>query len=120
MVRRGLRRLALIFAGGLAGTAVVSALLGLAAGSSVQRAVAIGFYVDGIVLLSGCFVFGVRGPLRGVSREGDTVSIMGARSIRRASPDERSEATRTAIILFVLGLAIVAIGSLIDPAHKTF
>lgn len=79
-----------------------------------------GFYVAGVVLLVGCFVFGVRGPLRGVSSSGETVPVLGARRIRRATTDERSESTRTAILLFFLGLSQIALGGLLDPTHNLF
>ena len=72
------------------------------------------------MLLAGCFVFGVRGPLRGVSESGETVPVLGARRLRRASDDERSEASRTAILLFVLGLSLVFVGSLFDPRAYDF
>jgi hypothetical protein len=109
-----------ISAAGLGATVVVAILLALAAGAGLVRAIAVGFYVDGIALLVGCFVFGVRGPLRGVSREGDTVTVVGAKRIRRATEEERSESARIALILFALGIAVVILGSLIDPAHRTF
>jgi hypothetical protein len=48
------------------------------------------------------------------------VPLVGARGVRRATEDERSESSRTAILLFVFGLSLVVIGSLIDPAHKSF
>jgi hypothetical protein len=113
------RRLALIYGAVLLGTAVLSVAVGLLAGD-VQRALAVGYYVAGIVLLVGCFVVGVRGPLRGVSETGDTVPVFGARRMRRATSDERSEASRTAILLFLLGLSLVVVGSLFDPARSTF
>jgi hypothetical protein len=114
------RRLALIYAAIVGVTVVASLLLGLLAGSSLERALAVGFYVAGAVLLVGCFVVGARGPLRGVSREGDTSGLIGARRVRRASDDERSESTRTALLLFAFGLSLVIVGSLIDPARSTF
>jgi hypothetical protein len=114
------RRLALIFGAVLGTTVVVSLLLGLASGKSLGRSVAIGLYVAGAVALLGCFVMGARGPLRGTGSEGENAPILGARRMRRATSDERSEASRTAILLFVLGLVLVVIGSVIDPAHKTF
>ena len=120
MLRDAVRRLALIYAGVLGTTIVLSLLIGLAAGADVSRSVAIGCYVGGAVLLVGCFVVGVRGPLRGVSRTGETVPLFGARSVRRASADERSEASWTAVALFLLGLSLVVIGALLDPAHRTF
>ena len=120
MLLAGLRRLAIIAAVALGGTVLVSAGLGAAAGASITRAISVGLYVLGAVLLVGCFLFGARGPLRGISQSGETVPMVGARGVRRATHDERSEATRTALLLFVAGLLVIFLGSLIDPAHSTF
>ena len=114
------RRIALPFLGVLVITVVVSALLGLAAGSGIGRSIAVGLYLLGAALLAGCFAFGVRGPLRGVSQKGETVSLLSARGTRRATNDERSEATQIALLLFVVGILVVLLGSWIDPAHSTF
>ena len=120
MVLAGLRRLGIIAGAVLFGTIAVSALLGVAAGASVERAISVGLYVLGAVLLVGCFLFGARGPLRGMSKSGETVPMLGARGVRRATGEERSEATRTALLLFAAGLVVIFLGSLIDPAHSTF
>jgi hypothetical protein len=114
------RRLALIFAAVLGSTVVVSVLLGLIAGKSLGRSVAIGLYVSGAVALLGCFVMGARGPLRGSGPSGESAPLLGAKRVRRATSDERTEATRTALLLFALGLVLVVIGSVIDPAHRAF
>jgi hypothetical protein len=116
----GFRRLAIVFAAILAATVAVSALLGLAAGGDVRRAIAVGLYAVGAMILAGCFIIGARGPLRGQTRSGETTSLVGARRVRRATEDERSESVKTALLLFALGLALVVLGSLIDPAHTTF
>jgi hypothetical protein len=120
MLLAGFRRLAIAAGALLAATVVVSLLLGLAMGSSAGRSVSVGLYILGALLLVGCFVFGVRGPLRGVSSTGETTSFVGARRLRAATPEERTESTRLALLLFVLGIAIVIIGSVIDPNHKAF
>jgi hypothetical protein len=120
VLRQAARRLALIFLGILGVTLLVSALVGAAAGASIQRSVAVGFYVTGALLLLGCFVVGARGPLRGMSGEGETVPLFGARRVRRATSDERNEASRTAILLFAVGLVLIVLGSAVDPAHTTF
>lgn len=117
---QGARRLAIIYVAILAGTVAVSALLGLAAGASVARSIAVGLYVVGSVFLVGCFVVGARGPLRGSGQRGENVPVVGARRLRRATQDERTESSRTAILLFVLGLTLVILGSLLDPAHTAF
>jgi hypothetical protein len=114
------RRLSLIFSAVLGSTVVLSLLLGLAAGKSLSRSVAIGLYVAGAVALLGCFVMGARGPLRGTGSAGESAPLLGAKRVRRATSDERTEASRTAILLFALGLVLVVIGSVIDPAHKAF
>ncbi|MGN6799590.1 MAG: hypothetical protein ACTHKS_15725 [Gaiellaceae bacterium] len=120
MLVQAARRLALIFGAILGSTVVVSVLLGLVAGASLGRSVAIGLYVAGAVALLGCFVMGARGPLRGQGASGENAPLIGARKVRRATSDERTESTRTALLLFGLGLVLVVIGSVIDPAHKAF
>lgn len=110
----------MIFAAVLGSTVVVSVLLGLVSGKGLSRSVAIGLYVAGAVALLGCFVMGARGPLRGTGSAGENTPLLGARKVRRATSDERIESSRTAILLFALGLVLVVIGSVIDPAHKAF
>lgn len=120
MLLAGFRRLATIGAALLTTTVVLSLLFGVIAGAAATRSISVGFYVLGILLLVGCFVFGVRGPLRGVSETGETAPVLGARGYRRATADERTESTKIAILLFLLGIVVVAIGSAIDPAHNAF
>lgn len=120
MLLAGVRRLATIGAALLATTVVLSLLLGAVAGSGVARSISVGLYILGVLLLVGCFIFGVRGPLRGVSETGETAPVIGARGYRRATADERTESTKIALLLFVLGILVIVIGSAIDPAHKTF
>lgn len=102
------------------GTIVLSAVFGLAAGADLRRAISVGLYVVGAALLVGCFVVGVRGPLRGVSTTGETVPLVGARGVRRATGDERSESARTAVLLFVIAISLIVIGSAFDPVHSNF
>lgn len=120
MLSAALRRIAGVATVVLGVTVAVSALLGLAAGAGIERSISVGLYILGATLLAGCFAFGVKGPMRGISKTGETVSLLGARGVRRATGDERSEATRTAILLFVAGIVVIVLGSLIDPAHSTF
>ena len=120
MLLAGLRRIASISLVLLGATVAVSALLGLAAGAGIEHAISLGLYVLGALLLSGCFLFGIRGPLRGVSKTGETMPLLRSSRIRRATLDERSEATQTAVLLFVAGILAIVLGSLIDPRHRTF
>jgi len=120
MIRTAARRIAILYLGLVGGTVVISALLGLAAGASILRSIAVGLYVAGGGLLVGCFITGVRGPLRGVSKEGDPVPVFIARRIRRATTEERSDAAQLSILLFFLGIGLIVLGALADPAHTTF
>jgi hypothetical protein len=114
------RRLALLFAIVTGGTVALSVLIGVAAGSSFARSVSVGLYLAGAAMLVGCFVVGVRGPLRGVNQTGETVPVLGARRVRRATGGERSDSVQIAILLFAFGLGLVVVGALIDPAHRAF
>ncbi len=120
MLLQAARRLALIFAAITGGTVVASLVIGVAVGSSIARSVSVGLYAAGAALLVGCFVVGARGPLRGVNRTGETVPVLSARRVRRATGDERSDSVQTAIVLFALGLGLVVVAALIDPAHQAF
>jgi hypothetical protein len=120
MILAGVRRIAIAYVAVGGATVGISALLAVAAHGSVDHGIAVGLYILGALLLVGCFVFGVRGPLRGVSSTGENSPILASTKVRVASQDERSEATRTAIILFLIGLSFVFLGSLIDPTHSTF
>jgi hypothetical protein len=116
-VRAAARRFGLIFAGVVGGTAVLSLLIGLAAGSSARRALSVGFYVAGATLLCGALVMGIRGPLRPEYRDddGQRGRFFGPRTIRYVTPDERSQSNRSSLFLFALGILLVTAGGFIDP-----
>lgn len=120
MLLRAARRIAIILGVITGVTVTVSVAIGLIIGSGLARSVSVGLYVAGVALLVGCFVVGARGPLRGVNRSGETVPALGARRVRRATGDERSDSVQTALFLFGLGLALVVVAALIDPAHQAF
>lgn len=137
MLLSGLRRLLIIFIAIFAITAVVSIVLGALDHVSLERALAVGFYAVGAAVLLGSFVFGLRGPVRGEWRDDKEGEIPHAvppeavprggllggvmpRSVRRTTADERKEARLNSIALFVLGIALILIGSGFDPARKPF
>ena len=120
MLLRAARRMAIILGTITGVTVAVSVLIGLLVGSSLARAVSVGLYAAGVALLAGCFVVGARGPLRGVNRTGETVPVFGARRVRRATGQERSDSVQTALFLFALGLVLLVVAALIDPAHQAF
>jgi hypothetical protein len=119
-VRAAARRLALIFGGVVGVTTVLSVVIGVLAGARLARAVATGFYAAGALALIGTFVFGSRGPLRPIFRDSQGGGFLGGRGLRKATPDERTETASTAILLFALGMALIAIGAVVDPERRAY
>jgi hypothetical protein len=131
LLRGALRRIAGILAVVIGLTAAVSLILGALAHASLERALADGFYVAGAVVLIGSFVLGMRGPLRAEWGDadqpppdpGELPARRGGlmpRAIRKTTPDERTEARRNSLALFVLGIALVFIGAGFDPSRHPF
>jgi hypothetical protein len=128
VLRSGLRRLLILFVAIFALTSAVSVVLGALAHANLQRALAVGFYVAGAAVLVGSFVLGLRGPLRGDWGEEQGATAQMPRglggliplAIRRTTSDERSDARRTSLALFGLGVALILIGAGFDPARSAF
>lgn len=133
MIRSGLRRLAIIFGVIAALTSVTSLIVGALAHASLERALALGFYVAGAAVLVGCFVFGLKGPVRadyGTSEHPEQMlggqagspmgSILMPRKIRRSTPEERAESKRNSLALFVLGIVLIMIAAAFDPRRRAF
>jgi hypothetical protein len=132
VLRSGLRRLLVLFVVICAVTAALSLVLGALAHADLERALAVGFYAAGAAVLIGSFVFGLRGPVRGEwagTREeqleapvphGGSFSGIMPRKIRRTTSDERTDARRNSIALFVLGIVLILIGSGFDPVRHPF
>jgi hypothetical protein len=134
VIRSGLRRLAIAFGGIFTLTIVISAIIGALAHSSLERAIAVGFYIAGAAVLVGCFIFGLKGPVRadygtsehpeqplGAAQPGLPMrSVLMPRSIRRATPEERVESRRNSLALFVLGIVLIVIAAAFDPKRHAF
>ena len=125
MIRRGLRRLFIFFAVLFGLTCAVSLAIGAIAHADLSRALADGFYAVGAGVLIGSFFFGVRGPLHADWGEGEEdwstrPARFMPRRIRRATPDERTDAKRSSLGLFALGLALILIGAGFDPSRHVF
>jgi hypothetical protein len=125
LLRGALRRIAVLVAAVVGLTAVVSLVIGALDHADLLRALAVGFYVAGAGVLIGSFVIGVRGPLRPEWKEGQEGAMPATRgilpnSVRRATPDERSESKRNSFGLFLFGIALVLIGAGFDPTRHLF
>lgn len=120
MLRGAARRILGLFAvvGGV--TVLVSVALGLLAGSSVRRSIALGFYLVGsVVLLSGFFV-GNRGVLRADTddEKGGLLLGFGRRRVRSATGEEQRENVRVSALVIGLGIALLILGSLADTENR--
>ena len=119
-MRAGLRRLLAIVLTVSTATAAVALLLGLAVGSEPLRAVATGFYLVGSFALIAGVAVGMRGPTRPARtpEPEPAVSLFGlgiaARGARRATPEERHEATGLAWLLLGLGTMLIVVGIVAD------
>jgi anaerobic C4-dicarboxylate transporter len=123
-LRAALPRILAVLAVVLGGTAAVAATLGALAGKNIAHSLATGYYVVGAAVLVGSFVMGSRGPWRSevMAQEPELAAYRTRtrRRRRRASAEERAESKRSSVGLFVLGIAIVLLGALIDPSRRAF
>jgi hypothetical protein len=120
VLRGAARRILGLFAvvGGV--TVLVSVALGLLAGSSVRRSIALGLYLVGsVVLLSGFFV-GNRGVLRADTddEKGGLLLGFGRRRVRSATGEEQRENIRVSALVIGLGIALLILGSLADTENR--
>jgi hypothetical protein len=93
-------------------------LLGLAAGTSANRAVSLGFYLVGSFLLVAGFFVGNRGPAR-LKGESDELPT-GLRRVRWASRDERVETLNESAIFVTIGFVLIVIGLVVDARIQLF
>jgi hypothetical protein len=112
----GLRRIGILFAALAAGSALVALLLGLALGSGIGRAVSLGWYLLGSVLLISGFFVGNRGPSR---PQGEGWGVFATqRWVRWASPDEQRESLSLSAILVILGFVLIVLGAVADTRYR--
>jgi hypothetical protein len=100
VILAGARRLAVVVAVLVGGTAAVASLVGLATGTSLDRAISLGMYLVG----SFCAICGFALTIRGALRPGAEHDEFGYEGTSR----------NAAALLVSLGLLIVVIGLIID------
>src|SRR4051794_4284923 len=110
------RRFSILLGVLVGGTGAIALLVGLAFGSGVSRALSVGWYSVGSVLLISGFFVGNRGPTRPAG-EGWTV-FSWRRWVRWATPDEQRESLSLSAVLVVLGVVLIALGVLADTRYK--
>src|SRR2546421_3190570 len=110
------RRFGILLGALVGGTGVIALLLGLAFGSSVSRALSLGWYAVGSVLLISGFFVGNRGPAR-PQGEGWAMFSM-RRWVRWATPDEQRESISLSALLVVIGLVLIVLGAVVDTRYR--
>jgi hypothetical protein len=107
--------------GAAGATAVGSILIGLILGSSLGRALTVGYYVGGCFLLVVGFFVGNRGPARVKSEADSTATLLGGgRRLRWATLGEQNETINVSAVFIILGFVLIAIGVAIDSRHAVF
>ena len=119
MLLAAARRFLVMFGISAGLTAAIGALFGVAAGSSIGRAMAIGLYLVGSVVLVLGFFVGNRGPIR-LRGDNPEVSYLRNRAVRWATRDEQNEAINLSAVMVVLGFALVIVGVAVDSRHSLF
>ncbi len=101
-------------------TVVISALLGAIVGTSVRRAIAVGCYFAGALLLLSGFFLGNKGVLRADTdpAEGRNLPVLRPRRIRSATSDEQRETVSVAVLVMALGIVLIVVGVLADDQNE--
>jgi hypothetical protein len=99
---------------GAAFVAVLSIIAGALLGASLRRAVTLGLYAVGSFVLLGGFFIGNRGPVRGAAT---TILVAPTANLLRrrwATAREQEESINLSALFVVFGLALIAIGIVLD------
>jgi hypothetical protein len=115
MLSAALRRFLTLLAATAALTFLCSAAAGLLLGGSFERAVSIGFYLVGCLLLIISFFVGNRGPVR---PKGLGPTLFGSRYMRWATPLEREESINESALYFAVGFFLIVLGLAADTRYK--
>ncbi len=115
-MRDAARRIAVIFGTLAGGTAVLALLIGVVAGSGVGRALSVGWYSVGSILLISGFFVGNRGPARPQGEGWSVFSLQ--RWVRWASPDEQRESISFSALLVGLGIVLIVLGAIADTRYS--
>jgi hypothetical protein len=124
MLLAAIRRFSLVVLLAAGVTTAGSLLIGGLLGTSLDRALALGFYFMGCFLLLSGFFVGNRGPAR-VKSESAGPSVLGfgmfgERRLRWATPGEQLETIRSSGVFISLGVILILIGTIIDSRHSLF
>jgi hypothetical protein len=109
------RRFLKLLGGVVCAVFLTSLSIGLILGTSLNRAIAVGFEAFGCLLLMFGFFVGNRGPVR---TKGEAAPFFGPRFLRWATPEEHHSTIAESAIFLVLGLLLIVIGLVIDSRYS--
>jgi hypothetical protein len=116
----GVRRFLIVAGVAVVATAVVSLVLGLLLGDSVNRSLSVGFYLAATLsIILGVFL-GIRPPVRqegDVGALGGLFGIFGSGTVRFATPEEREDSIASSAVFVALGFVLMFFGLLCDGRH---
>jgi hypothetical protein len=96
---------------------VVTVPVGLLTSVGLDRAVSLGFYGLGVLLVILGFLGGSRGPFRSEHDFAHGSALRSQRRLRRATLDELHESMNGAAIVIGIGLVLLALGVIIDSRY---
>jgi hypothetical protein len=117
----GLRRFVGTLALVLVVTTVLSGLLGLATGTELRRAVSLGMYLVGSVMVVGAMFVSARPPVKADEDGAEARRSWLAGPVGRArfaTAEERRDLFSVSWLLLALGLVVVTAGLLVDGRHR--
>jgi hypothetical protein len=94
--------------------------LGLLTSVGVNRAVSLGFYGLGALLVVIGFLGGSRGPFRVEHDFAPETVLRRERRVRRATGGELREAMNSAAVVVGIGLVLVVVGVIVDSRYTLF
>jgi hypothetical protein len=120
VIRAGVARFLTILLVIAVASAAAAVLLGLGLGGSLERAVAIGWYLAGASALFIGFIASTRGPTRAADSGGWAPVSLRGRSLRWASRTEQDDSLNISAILVAIGFVLIVLGVAVDPIHALF
>ena len=121
MIVAALRRFLVLLGVSAAGTALVSAAIGLLLGAGLSRSISLGYYGLGSFLLISGFFIGNRGPVRVKGDPGFSIfGIFANRRVRWASGSEQVESLSLSFVFVALGIFLIVLGVITDTRYSLF